>query len=174
MLSPKNWSDKNDSFVMEKYREKKNAKYVCATCFSIESESVYHWNAFSDGSEGCQLVIKAQKFLDRLAAYHGVVHGEVEYLPVNFDKNVPLDQYPFVKRKQFACEREYRLVMLSDECDTYPISLDSEVIRSISLSDKMPKSVAESVKKIINDLYPNVDVYCSTLNDNAQWKNHFK
>jgi hypothetical protein len=174
MLSPMNWPDKNDSFVLDEYRKKKGAEHVYATCFSIDTDSVYHWNSFSNGSEGCRIEIKAQKFLERINSYQKIVHGEVKYLPVDFSKKIPLDQWPFVKRKQFACEHEYRLVLLTDNPEPYEIDLDPQLIDRISLSDSMPKSVAESVKEIIHKLCPNINVYCSTLNDNKQWQKHFK
>ena len=173
LLSPKSWPDKNDSFVMDKYRDANHAAHVYATCFSVDTDSVYHWNAFSGGTEGCQLVIKARKFLDRLSAYQNLKHGEVEYLPVNFKKKIPLDRYPFVKRQQFECEREYRLVLLSDSDQPFEIDLDPQLIERVNLSSEMPKPVAESVKEVIKKICPEVEVYCSTLNDNNQWQKHF-
>lgn len=174
LLSPNGWTDKNDAFVMDRYREAKGKNFVCATCFSIDDESVYHWDVFSKGDEGCCLVLNADVFLERLNAYHSLKYGEVEYLPVDFKERKSVDEYPFLKRKQFACEKEFRLVFLSDDCETYDIDLPLEAIRCVILSDSMPKNVAESIKQIIDMICPGVKVHCSTLNENAQWKNHFR
>lgn len=174
LLPPNNWTDKNDAFVMDEYRKKNNASYVYAVCFSADLDSVYHWEAFSKGGEVCRLDIRAEKFLARIGSYQNLECGLVEYLPVNFKRKIPLSKYPFLKRKQFACEKEFRLVLLSENPSPVEIDLDPSDIDEISLSDQMPKSVAESVKKVIDKICPGVRVYCSTLNDNTQWQNHFK
>ena len=174
LLSPQNWPDKNDSFVMEKYRDAKNAAHVCAICFTVDTDSVYHWTAFSKECDGCCLELDAESFLKSIETDENVKHQFVRYLPVTFKDEISIDDYPFVKRKQFECEREYRLVVLNDESETYPIDLKPEFIRRISISDDMPKPVCESVKKIIKDLCPDVEVCQTTLNDNNKWKKHFE
>src|SRR5438046_2646856 len=52
LLNPRTWEDRNDSFYLEQYRNKKNLKSILALCFASCPETFHHWKVFSSGSCG--------------------------------------------------------------------------------------------------------------------------
>ena len=43
LLDPSSWDDKNDSYYLEKYKEKKSLQTVLALCLSTAEETYHHW-----------------------------------------------------------------------------------------------------------------------------------
>lgn len=52
LLDPSFWDDKNDSYFLATYKEKKELQSVLALCFTKESETYHHWRVFSSGASG--------------------------------------------------------------------------------------------------------------------------
>ena len=173
-LKPNSWQDKNDVKVMEHYQSLNKEKIVLASCFSYGPESVYHWNSFSDGPAGCMLEFKFNKLMERLQAYNNLLCGKVDYLWVDDVKNKKynLNKLPFLKRYPYQCEDEFRMVLFADkDMDSYEVDIDFSCISSIKISPNLPKTVADSVKKILKNIVnsPNIKVCQSTLLENKKW-----
>lgn len=169
LRNPSAWADKNDVKMLELYRVKKKCKYVCASCFTMAYDSIYHWTAFSKDGVCCKIQFNPKNIMDLFNSYSNLKQGVVIYRDKKHLDDITVDQYPFVKREQFECEKEYRIVMASNEFETFDITLKEENFREIDLPDGMSNDEFKKVKAEIKTYLPNVKVSHSTLNNCAQW-----
>lgn len=175
-LKPNTWSDKNDVKVMEHYQKEMN-RTVLASCFSYGEESVYHWSTFANGPAGCMIEFKFKKFMDNLHEIPDVLYRKVNYLLIKKVKNgeYQIDDLPFLKRRPYTCEDEFRILLLTDkDVDSYGVNIDLSCISAIKISPSLPKIVAESVKNVIEKLIGdiNIKICQSTLLENSRWINY--
>jgi len=178
LLNPNNWEDRNDKVTMELFREKKHKKSIYALCLTHDRETNHHWNAFANGMSGCLIEFYYDKLIDTIPK-KDAVYGKIEYIKLRDLDTVgdDIEKIPFLKRDPFRPEKEFRIVILSDdpqrESFDIPISLD--VIRRIVITNKLPESVFESIQQSIIAISPEFkgEIIRSTLYDNAKWKNHF-
>lgn len=178
LLDPKTWDDKNDSFFMSSYKDKKDLKTALALCFSQAPETYHHWRVFSNGPSGICIVFDRLKLLEDLGKEPAIQCGPMDYLTLAKAKKrrFKIDELPFVKRYGYKPENEFRAVYtsLKDECQSLDVPIRLESIRSISLSPWMHGSLAESTVKAIRsvDGCAKLKVSRSTLISNEQWKSY--
>jgi hypothetical protein len=176
LLDPKAWDDRNDSFYMSLYKERKKLKTVLALCFSQASETYHHWRVFSNGPAGVCIVFERDALLKALKKA-GVSTGPMNYFTLKKarERAFRVDQLPYVKRFGFKPEREYRAVYTSrsDEQLSIPIPITLDCIRSISLSPWMHASLSKSTVAAIRRIEGcgRLKVSRSTLISNERWKN---
>ena len=179
LLNPAFWDDFNDRETMEIYRKAAKAKSIYALCMTYKNETIHHWNAFANGTSGCCIEFSPAKLIDVLDQ-NGIMHGKAEYIRVRdlADTKIKTEQIPFVKREPFSPESEYRLVALSAKSQeaSFSIDIDLDIIRKVTISNKVPKPVFESLKESIKEMVPGcrAKIYHSTLYNNADWIGHFR
>src|SRR5882757_8241731 len=120
LLDPRTWDDKNDSYFMAEYKERHGAKTLLALCFSEAEETYHHWRVFSHGSQGICIKFDKTKFLKQFEIDNRIKHGEMRYAVRSAfaaPRTVRLDELPFLKRRQYEDEREYRVVYLNKETE---------------------------------------------------------
>lgn len=175
LLSPTLWDDKNDSYFMQKYVEKSNIDSVLALCFTQKNETYHHWKVFSSGNSGIAIRFNKEKLLQNFD-HPNVVHDPVDYYYMD---NLPTEPFTteklaFSKRKVFVDEDEYRIIYRGDVPGLMhkDFAIDLASITEIRLSPWMHKSVAVSVKAIINSINSNLKFDCnhSQLVDYGRWK----
>jgi hypothetical protein len=153
LLSPEEWEDKNDSHYLERYKEDKKLKTLVALCFSKKHETFHHWKVFSSGSSGVCIEFDRDSLLNPIKDLTGFRVGDVEYRWIKEVKRPrpPLQQWPFLKRKPFEDEDEFRIVYedATTERPTNVMEIHVSWIRKITLSPWMPKPVANSVKQVV-------------------------
>ena len=175
LLDPKTWDDRNDSFFMSLYKERKRLKSVLGLCFSQSPETYHHWHVFSNGPAGVCIVFDREAILKALKI-PGITTNPVSYLTLKKAKEKPfrIEHLPFVKRYGFKPENEYRAVYTSSTDEKFaidvPITLDC--VRSISLSPWMHASLSKATVAAIRgiDGCERLKVSRSTLISNEQWK----
>ncbi len=176
LLNPASWEDINDSFYIEQYRIKKNLKAVLALCFTTRAETFHHWKIFSGGSSGVCIRFYRTTFLQCVRDVQGTHSKSVKYRLVKELKEnpPPLEDWPFLKRKPFRDEGEFRIIYENSETceETKAIPFDVNCIHWISLSPWLPRSIMETVKKVIKaiDGCEKVPVNRSTLIENLGWR----
>lgn len=176
LLDPKTWDDRNDSFFMSLYKERKNLKALLALCFSQTSETYHHWRVFSNGPAGVCVVFDRAALLNAIQNVPGVLTGGIEYLTLKDAKarGLKADGLPFVKRYGFKPEKEFRVVYASfaEELPSLDIPIQIDCIQSISLSPWMPPSLSKATVAAIRaiDGCAKLKVSRSTLVSNEQWK----
>lgn len=176
LLSPESWEDNNDAFYLERYREEMRFRSVLAICFSMCSETFHHWRIFSHGSSGVCLEFDKAKLLDSLTGLTGFKSGPVNYRYIHsLRSNRPdIEDWPFLKRKPFEAESEFRIIYETkkDAIRSIDVDIDLSSIRKITLSPWIPESVADSVTTIIKSIEgcSHLEVDKSSLIDNALWR----
>jgi len=176
LLSPETWEDRNDAYYLERYQLESKFRSVLAICFSLHRETFHHWRVFSSGSCGVCIEFKKDGLLQRVAGQKGFRHQAVDYRWIgDLKKNRPqLASWPFLKRRPFEDEREYRIIFESstDNVRSKSIPIDLSSIRHITLSPWLPSSIAPAVIMVVKriDGCAKISVGPSSLIDNAGWR----
>ena len=179
LLNPALWEDHNDRATLELFLKRSGKSAIYALCLTYQDETIHHWNAFANGTSGCNIEFSPRKLFTVLKSA-GVLHNKARYVVI---KDLPgntfaTEDLPFLKRKPFRNENEYRLVIVSDknQAETFDIDIDLNIIRRITLSGKMPKAVFKSTKEALIKLNPELKgkIFHSTLYRNSTWIEHFK
>jgi hypothetical protein len=176
LLSPEAWEDRNDAYYLERYREEMKFRSVLAICFSLKRETFHHWRVFSSGSCGVCIEFNKAKLLQSVANQKGFRSGNVTYpLISQLQRNTPeLETWPFLKRRPFEDEKEFRIIYESKTENLRAKHIDIEIasIRKVTLSPWLPDPVADSVRKIIKRIVgcAALEVNRSSLIDNAAWR----
>lgn len=180
LLSPNTWTDKNDVYVIEQYKEHSpnNIKKLLALCFTEAEETFHHWNVFAGDSSGVCIVFDKESLISSADKRDGVRHGPMTYLEKHdFDfQKIDTNELPFIKRNGYNDEREYRFIYESSAEDDGLIGLpiDTSCIKEIIFSPKMPSpllfSVASIIKKIDESNYHKISMHKSELINDIEWK----
>ena len=176
LLDPKSWDDKNDSFFMSLYKERKKLKTVLALCFSQTVETYHHWRVFSNGPAGVCIVFDRAALLKEMEKVAGISTNSVTYSSLKDAKarKLKVNHLPFVKRYGFRPEKEFRALYTSPDAEHFSLDVPIEIncIRSISLSPWMHSSLATSTVAAIRAINgcEKLKVSRSTLISNEQWK----
>ena len=176
LLDPTSWEDRNDSFYVERYREKKQFKTVLALCFTTKRETFHQWKVFAGNSSGVCIRFSDDKLMACFDHNHKIRTGYVAYrLMRDLEHNPPtVDELPFIKRRQYEDEAEFRILYedRKKELQTKAFVIDLKCIDRITLSPWLPPNVAKTVKNVIWQM-PG----CSTMNiirtgviENRMWK----
>jgi hypothetical protein len=178
LLDPKTWDDKNDSYFMSVYKEKKKFRSVLALCFSQASETYHHWRVFSNGPAGVCIVFDRVELIEDFQKSAQVKFGPVNYLTLTEAKKrrPDVEELPFVKRYGFKPESEFRVLYTStvEELSALNVPVRLSSIRSISLSPWMHSSLSKSTASAIRAIRDceKLKVSRSTLISNEQWKTY--
>lgn len=176
LLNPRFWDDYNDRETMEIYRNNVKAEGIYALCFTHGSETIHHWNAFAGGTSGCCIEFSPERLFAILDKDERIQHGRVEYVAMqNLKYNAA--ELPFVKRQPFAPEKEYRIIAACPEQHAaFEIDIDINIIRRITITNKLPQVVFKSIKELLLQIAPEYKgkIYQSTLYNNPVWINHFR
>lgn len=183
LLDPQYWDDKNDSYFMQLYKEHRKAKGLYAMCAAMCAETYHHWRVFTGtGNGGACVVLKRnslETYLKEMKMPKGdqIRFGEVKYLMLNQAEKLgtaDVERLPFLKRKGFVDEDEYRIVIESseDQRSAYPLDCPLDWIDRIYLNPWLPTSVADSVIDTLSDLpgCAKLDIRHSRLIDSTTWK----
>ncbi|MBF7093417.1 DUF2971 domain-containing protein [Flavobacterium sp. ALJ2] len=179
LLNPNYWEDYNDRETMETYRKKTKAKSIYALCLTCENETIHHWNAFANGTSGCCIEFSPNKLIAILEK-ENISHKKTEYIRIKdlIKLKISTEQLPYIKRHPFKAENEYRIIVTSEkeQKSIFEIDIDLEIIRHITLSNKMPKKVYESNKIMLLKIAPQLKgkINHSTLYENSNWISHFQ
>ncbi|MBD8699291.1 hypothetical protein IFT54_05610 [Sphingomonas sp. CFBP 13714] len=176
LLDPSSWKDTNDTQFLRAYCNEVDKKSLYAACFTQEPETYHHWQVFAGTNEGVCIELDRAALLSSLTDPN-YFWGDVEYLTLDgiakLD-NVDAFRLPFMKRKGYIDEGEFRLLYQSDEEQkaVHCFDIERSWIKRIVLNPWMPDSLAKSVKKALGsipDCKP-IRIVRTTLIDNAQWK----
>ena len=143
LLDPDSWDDTNDSFLVEEYRKRKKLKSVLALCFAEAPETYHHWRVFSGDIAGVCIVFHKGKLRAWTKNNPGLKFGKIDYITLqSFDeKNLNVDNLPFIKRYPFIDEKEYR-ILYEDSDTSYTVKdfdIDLTVIKKIIIGPWLPK-----------------------------------
>lgn len=177
LLDPKTWDDKNDSEIILVYKKSKKLQKLFALCFSYGDETIHHWKAFADGSSGCCVEFDSEKLIDCIKNIKGIQYRKVTYTKINDVSPINVDDIPFTKRWPYRCEEEFRIVWSGHTSkDSFKIPIDLKMITKVTISQRMPQSVYDTVRDYLREAFSNPDqrINRSTLYENKIWINKFR
>ena len=114
-LSPTdNWIDKNDAASVAAYKRVTGAGDVRVLCLAQGREMVHHWFTYAP-NDGCCIMLNAEKLLAQIDGQASFLHGHVTYfsrqdISVKMLRELPCEKLPFIKRRPYECEQEYRVI----------------------------------------------------------------
>lgn len=178
LMDPNLWDDKNDSEWMAAYRNRRKVKKLFAICFSCGGETIHHWNAFA-GTNGCCIEFDHDRLIAQLDHLKGVRYDYVEYKLIREvnPKSIKTEVIPFTKRLPYQCEEEFRIIWEGDTNEPcYEIPIKFDMIRRITLSQKVPEHVFATIRTHLRNLLrrPQIKINRSTIYENRDWINKVK
>ncbi|MEX1258372.1 MAG: hypothetical protein WEG36_12205 [Gemmatimonadota bacterium] len=183
----KDWEDKNDSHYVEAYRREGNFTDVRILCLSAAEEDFHHWRSFAFSPDGVLIVFNGTELHNALLrAPRLVAHGPMEYHwwtgglkrlkrlkpdePPLLGGRIRPDRLPFVKRKHFQGEREYRYVFGFTDSSKQERNVDVPTA-SIARVWLSPWSKASSLHAIRRMPGANsIQINRSKLLNNKEWR----
>jgi len=174
LLNPANWEDRNDSYYIEEYRKEKKLLAVLAICFTSGRETYHHWKIYSDGQAGICIEFDKKKVLQQIQNMKDLRWGDVDYKWIKENRKPSPEQWPFLKRKPFEDESEFRIIYESSQGDEkikkVPVSL--KCINKITISPWLHESTFKTVSRIIRSIRGcrRLKINRSTLLENRKWK----
>jgi hypothetical protein len=179
LLDPLSWEDKNDLEILLEYKRRKHLQKLFALCFSYGDETIHHWKTFADGISGCCVEFDPEKLTALLKARPRVRYGKVRYKKLRDlkDATIEVDQIPFTKRWPYRCEEEFRVIWGGrTQRDCHEIPFDLRMITRITISQRMPQQVYETIRDYLREVFPRPEqrINRSTLYQNQVWINKFK
>ena len=178
LLDPKNWDDKNDGALIEKYCKKKKLKKVLALCFAESSETYHHWRVYAEGVAGVCIEFDKDRLLPVLRAQKKCLrYGSVKYVQVDqlATYQTKVNDWPFIKRLPYQGEKEFR-ILYEEHTDatlsSFSLPIPIASIHRVYLSPWIQRDVSHAVRKTIQSLpqCAELDVYKTSLVDNKRWK----
>lgn len=175
LFDPATWDDRNDSYYLNLYTEKKKLGNTLALCLTQKNETYHHWSVFTSRENGVCVVFDRDKIVSFLDTQKGVMHGPVKYMMLSKmrKEKVSIEDLPFLKRYAFTDESEYRLIYPSSRAIKLKhIRLPINAIRKISVSPWAPEAFFEVIKETIRNISSceKIKVGKSSLVDNKEWR----
>src|SRR5271166_756626 len=148
LLDPENWDDRNDRYYMNLYKDYKKIRGLYGLCASTVTETYHHWRVFTKSENGACIVFNKDRLETRLKTIPDIRFGNINYKTLNqmethnTDNKVIPALLPFLKRKGFKDEAEYRIIAEnnSEQSSTYPVNIDLGCIERITINPWLPKS----------------------------------
>jgi hypothetical protein len=168
---------------MKLYKEKSDCITVLALCFAENqtrtAEKYHNWKIYADNSSGVCIQFARRKLIAQIESIEGIRFDSVTYMTIGkFEKarsTIPWRQLPFVKRKAFDGETEFRIIYESDslaEISAKDIPIDLGIVTKITLNPWIPKHVYDAVCGAITaiDGCKNIPIAQTTVLNYARWK----
>jgi hypothetical protein len=176
--SPSKWDDSNDQEFVKLYQQYVGAKPVYAMCCTMSPERYHHWRIFTekDDADGVCMELRRLPLQKALNRIRGVRAEPVEYVTIKKMRETGLhrpEDLPFIKRRGYRDEREWRILATSAENQQNLLELPFEVewVHRIILNPWMPERERESARRILKPLIRKpARVTATFLTNSTEWK----
>ena len=155
LLDPTFWDDRNDSYFIEKYKQQIGAKSVFALCMSQSNETYHHWRVFCGHSNGVCIQFLKKELLGHIGAAGGIRSGRVNYMTLGeIERKQPAPpEWPFIKRKAFHDEDEFRIIYQSMDVEeprpVHEVEIPLSIIHSIRLNPWLPRPLFPATREVL-------------------------
>lgn len=176
LVNPSSWDDKNDSHFVQAFRDRKGHGSVLALCLTGAAQTYHHWRVFTHGSSGACVYFNREKFLSWIEEDELIIGREVQYRTLaQVQKSPPpVDDLPFVKRKAYEHEAEFRLLHVTrrKSVPTKAFELPLDIIDAILLNPWLPPATVAAVEDVIHRIEgcEELDVIRATIVKNDEWQ----
>ena len=179
LLDPSKWPDKNDSFCIDRYKNRLNLTKLYALCFTEETETHHHWMSQSGRDEVVRIRFDLAILKSSVSKVAQAKIGKVIYvnMTTNSTSIFEDDSLPFLKRYAYRQENEHRIILSLDannETLLPEISLDDGAITGITLSPFLDlgrfRVLKELLDRILND--DRVTISKTGMLDSKKWRSY--
>ena len=176
LLDPATWDDRNDAYFLTQYGIRRGGKRVLALCFCQGTQKYHHWRVYANGMDGVCIEFDGNWLLQTLDQLEDVKHGPVEYamLPQMATDPPHVDELPFLKRRGYEHEGEYRVIHVpADQSkETRDCQIPLGCIRRVILSPWVPRGVKPSIVNVMRSISDcdRLRVHSSFLVNSEAWK----
>ena len=143
----------------------------------MASETYHHWRVFTGPADGVCIELARAPLEKALGSKTELKFGEVKYLLYkDLEKLTDKDfkKLPFVKRRGFKDEAEYRIIAEIDDKQNaaYPIDIKLDWINRITINPWLPDTISKSVIATLKEIpgCSSLAVQKSRLIDSSRWK----
>ena len=170
------WPDVNDRIGMKVYKDTLHYGFLGAMCLTMAKETFHHWQVFAGDSAGVCVFFRRNPFIAMFDGNPNVIHGPAEYVELPRIASVDASDIhllPFLKRRGFIDELEYRIIGFSpDEEPAIHVALDPRAVSKITFSPFVHPALVASAKKVITGLagWEDLRVRHSRLTDSQTWQ----
>ena len=183
LVDPARWEDENDAYFMKLYKTKSGHRSVLALCFAeyqrSTTEKYHNWKIYAGSSSGVCIQFFRDRLISCIGPVLGISYKSVTYKTISrFDSDwhkISWHQLPFIKRKAFDGETEFRIIYESDsseELDAKRIPIELSSISRIILNPWIPQPVYDAVCSAINSIEgcDNLHITQTNILNYAKWK----
>jgi hypothetical protein len=177
LTSPKKWKDKNDLASVEAYMRLKGDKVIGVLCLADGLEMVHHWFTYAKGKKGCCIHFNTRKFLLKIKK-ENLLRGWMDYkaikdLKSSELKKMPLKKIPFIKRRPYECEEEYRIIWTGQNIEEQPVINILDCIKDITLSPDCDPQNETLLKNVMKKRGINIQIKHSKILEEKNWISRF-
>lgn len=176
LLNPNSWDDLNDSHFVRTYRDRKKHGSVLALCLTGAAQTYHHWKVFTYGASGACIYFNKERLLAWIEKDKLISGREVEYKKLAQIRKTPpaLDDLPFLKRKAYEHEAEFRLVYTTSRKSVAlkDFDLPLDIIEAVLLNPWLPPSTVLAVADVIHRIEGcgGLEVLRATIVKNDEWQ----
>ena len=175
------WEDKNDSFDIQQYAIYLN-KHVLVLCFCDGDGNIYHWNSLGwkdkknkNSNIKCSIVLNKEEMLQYIRTlgsdyeHHNVIYCHNADVSM---KNV--SEVPYLKRMEFAVEKEYRIVYKGTHSNVLLPCIQRYVTKIVI--GRCESSDFDMIRNKLNSDYgiPLDIIRQNKLLDSQEWRNNIQ
>jgi len=182
LTDPSKWEDKNDIFLIEKYKQEKRIKSLFAICFLRAPETYHHWKIYA-GECGACIEFDKRKMVNLFKADKFCEIKKVRYWSATTinDKikthEIDIELLPYIKRPPYRGEEEIRGIFIKNEKfkeKIYKLKFQTDCINKITISPWVSDAAYNEIKKsIIGYGYDGKIINHSKLLNADFWQNSF-
>lgn len=178
LLDPSKWKDTNDTHFLGAFTECVKAKGIYAACFTQAAETYHHWQVFAGDNEGVCVEFDKEALLESLVQQRNYEWDDMKYrtlAQLRLRRRINAFELPFLQRKGFSDEKEFRLLYYDRSRSQKPVYLVpikrawiKRIIINPWLNDALFESMRTAMKSIPGS--GNVSVIQTSLINNTEWK----
>ncbi len=177
LLDPQSWDDRNDRYFIEEFKKHTGARIVRALCLTDSNETYHHWKVFSNGPDGVKIEFMKQDFISIFDKDSNILQANVDYKLLKEVGEMPFlekNLLPFLKRKPYEGEKEYRIIYSGNDDESYfpRYDFNPNIISKITLSPWLHDSHVSILKAVLRQIsgIKSLKINKSRLIDYSAWK----
>ncbi|GHU53040.1 hypothetical protein FACS1894200_13580 [Spirochaetia bacterium] len=171
------WEDKNDLAALNAYKRITGAQKIRVLCLAQGDEQIHHWFYYAKKDAGCCIHFKTDALLAALQQENAFLSGFIVYKPkaelsAAWLRTQPVEKLPFIKRRAFEAEQEYRVIWKgTEDTECPPISV-VDCIDHITLGPGLAEQKGAGLKRLLETKYA-LTVNHSRLLKDDDWITRF-
>jgi hypothetical protein len=171
------WEDKNDLAAVKAFKRKTGAQEIRVICFASGDEQIHHWFHYAKKDSGCCIHLNTDALLATLQKESAFLMDFIDYksaadLSAAWLKNLPVEKIPFIKRRPFEAEQEYRVIWTGKADAEAPSIPVAGLIDYITLAPGLAGQKGDGLRQMLETKYA-LTVKQSRLLEDDEWIGKF-